>query len=171
MFGSSKVKDEMRGGERVLYALALIEIFSSLLSGRAGVSVVPNGVIKIINLRRVLICCAYHGIFIRYNHHSVMKLLITSDKHCEDRRTAWKCPIIPSAYARRNFSCNDTFLISFQSSDNESDCDICPSPNVQFCLCKLQVKNVSFATVFNSKFGAETPPRKIQLEHFNSAVT
>lgn len=83
MFGSSKVKDEMRGGERVLYALALIEIFSSLLSGRAGVSVVPNGVIKIINLRQVLICCAYHGIFIRYNHHSVMKLLITSDKHCE----------------------------------------------------------------------------------------
>lgn len=85
MFGSSKVKDEMRGGERVLYALALIEIFSSLLSGRAGVSVVPNGVIRIINLRQVLICCAYHGIFIRYNHHSVMKLLITSDKHCEGR--------------------------------------------------------------------------------------
>lgn len=83
MFGSSKVKDEMRGGERVLYALALIEIFSSLLSGRTGVSVVPNGVIKIINLRQVLICCAYHGIFIRYNHHSVMKLLITTDKHCE----------------------------------------------------------------------------------------
>lgn len=85
MFGSSKVKDEMRGGERVLYALALIEIFSSLLSGRAGVSVVPNGVIRVINLRQVLICCAYHGIFIRYNHHSVMKLLITSDKHCEGR--------------------------------------------------------------------------------------
>lgn len=83
MFGSSKVKDEMRGGERVLYALALIEIFSSLLSGRAGVSVVPNGVIKGINLRQVLICCAYHGIFIRYDHHSVMKLLITSDKHCD----------------------------------------------------------------------------------------
>lgn len=75
----------MRGGERVLYALALIEIFSSLLSGRAGVSVVPNGVIRIINLRQVLICCAYRGIFIRYNHHFVMKLLITSDKHCEGR--------------------------------------------------------------------------------------
>lgn len=83
MLGSSKVKDEMRGGERVLYALALIEIFGSLLSGRAGVSVVPNGVIKGINLRQVLICCAYHGIFIRYDHHSVMKLLITSDKHCD----------------------------------------------------------------------------------------
>lgn len=83
MFGGSKVKDEMRGGERVLYALALIEIFGSLLSGRAGVSVVPNGVIKGINLRQVLICCAYHGIFIRYDHHSVMKLLITSDKHCD----------------------------------------------------------------------------------------
>lgn len=77
MFGSSEVKDEMT------YALVLIEIFSSLLSGRAGVSVVPNGVIKGINLRQVLICCAYHGIFIRYDHHSVMKLLITSDKHCD----------------------------------------------------------------------------------------
>lgn len=83
MFGSSKVKDEMREVERVLYALALIEIFSSLLSGRADVSVVPNGVIKGINLRQVLICCAYHGIFISYDHHSVMKLLITSDKHCD----------------------------------------------------------------------------------------
>lgn len=139
MFGSSKVKDEMRGGERVLYALALIEIFSSLLSGRAGVSVVPNGVIKIINLRRVLICCAYHGIFIRYNHHSVMKLLITSDKHCEGRRTAWKCPIIPSAYARRNFSCTGTFLISFQSSDNLS---------------------LTQRTIFQFKVWGRTPPER-----------
>lgn len=43
----------------------------------------PNGVIKGINLRQVLICCAHHGIFISYDHHSVMKLLITSDKHCD----------------------------------------------------------------------------------------
>lgn len=82
-FGSRKVKDVTRGRERVLCALALIEIFSSLLSSRAGVSVMPNGVIKGINLRQELICCTYHGIFIRYNHYSVMKLLITSDKDCD----------------------------------------------------------------------------------------
>lgn len=105
MFSSRKVKDESRGRERVLCAWALIEIFSSLLSGRAGVSVMPNGVIKGINLRQELICCTYHGIFIRYNHHSVMKLLITSDKYCDmgmrqklpSRSTAWKRPIILSA--------------------------------------------------------------------------
>lgn len=105
MFRSRKVKDESRGRERVLCAWALIEIFSSLLSGRAGVSVMPNGVIKDINLREELICRTYHGIFIRYNHHSVMKLLITCDKYCDtgmrqklpSRSTAWKCPIILSA--------------------------------------------------------------------------
>ena len=104
MFSSQKVKDETRGRERVLCALALIEIFSSLLSGRAGVSVMPNGVIKGINLRRELICRSHHGIFIRYNHYSVMKLLITSDKYCDtgmrqklpSRSAAWKCPIILS---------------------------------------------------------------------------
>lgn len=77
-----KVKDETRGKERVLRALALIEIFSSILSGRAGVSVMPNGVIKGINLRQELICHTHHGIFISYCH-SVMNLLITSDKYCD----------------------------------------------------------------------------------------
>lgn len=79
-----KVKDETRGKERVVRAMSLIEIFSSILSGRAGVSVLPNGVIKGINLRQELICGTHHGIFIRY-HHSVMNLLITSDKHYTDQ--------------------------------------------------------------------------------------
>lgn len=77
-----KVKDKTRGKERVLYVLALIEILSSILSGRAGVSIIPNGVIKGINLRQGLICCTHHGIFIRY-HLSVMNLLIASDKYCD----------------------------------------------------------------------------------------
>lgn len=95
--GKSKMK---QGEEKVLRALALIEIFSSILSGRAGVSVMPNGVIKGINLRQDLICCTHHGIFIRY-HHSVMNLLITSGKYCvvgvrqelQSRRTSWKVPV------------------------------------------------------------------------------
>ncbi len=63
----------------------LIEIFSSILSGRAGVSVMPSGVIKGINLRQELICRTHHGIFIRY-HHSVMNLLITGDTYCGIRQ-------------------------------------------------------------------------------------
>lgn len=42
----------------------------------------PNGVIMGINLRQEMICSTYHDIFIRY-HHSVMNLLITSDKYCD----------------------------------------------------------------------------------------
>ena len=61
--GKSKGK---RRKERVVRAMSLIEIFSSILSGRAGVSVMPNQVIKGINLREELICCTHHGIFIRY---------------------------------------------------------------------------------------------------------
>lgn len=78
--GGTVEKSEMRRRrkERVVCALPLIEIFSSILSDRAGVSVVPNRVIKGINLHQELICSSHHGIFIRY-YHSVMNLLITSD--------------------------------------------------------------------------------------------
>lgn len=93
-----KSKQE-QGEEKVPCALALIEIFSSILPGGASVSVMPNGVIKGINLGEGLICSAHHGIFIRY-HHSVMNLLITSDTYCvmwrqglPTRRTPWNCPV------------------------------------------------------------------------------
>lgn len=137
MFGGSKVRDETRGGERVLYALALIEIFSSLLSGGAGVSVVPNGVIKGINLGRGLICCSHHGIFIRYNHHSVMKLLITSDKHCGGGRKR-EASIMESCLQESHH--HDTNLPShYTFGVNHCSCAL---TEVGFCLhtlCLLQI--------------------------------
>lgn len=138
----------MRGGERVLYALALIEIFSSLLSGRAGVSVVPNGVIRIINLRQVLICCAYHGIFIRYNHHSVMKLLITSDKHCEGRNFhlgVLHGSLLLSLQHMHSvtFHAIQCSIITIQSSNTIILTEFCSLPKVNFCLWKLGLEDGS----------------------------
>lgn len=65
-----------KGEKRLPHPFKLSEIFSSILSGRAGVSIMPNGVIMNINLRQELICRAYCGTFISY-HHTVMNLLIT----------------------------------------------------------------------------------------------
>lgn len=87
-----KVKDKTRGNERVVCALSLTEIFSSILPGRAGVSVMPNLVIKGINLRQELICCTHHDIFITY-YHSVMNPLITSDMHYMDQPSTYEVTI------------------------------------------------------------------------------
>lgn len=83
----------------------------------------PNGVIKGINLRQALICRTYHGIFIRYNHHSVMKLLITTDRCCDmgmrqslpSRGTTWKCPIILSVEVWSCILCNEMFAVNYYS--------------------------------------------------------
>lgn len=78
-------KSKMKQGEKEELSMLLspIEIFNSVLCDRAGVSVMPNRVIKGINLQQELICCTHPGIFIRHCD-SVMNLLITTDMHYMD---------------------------------------------------------------------------------------
>lgn len=100
-----KVKDKTRGNERVVCALSLSEIFSSILPGRAGVRVMPNLVIKGINLRQELICCTHQDIFITY-YHSVMNPLITSDMHYMDQPSTYEVTIyvIKSSFTVYSYS-------------------------------------------------------------------